>query len=99
MIGINVEYLDALIKKNSVYVTSIKDSQKKLIDSINELDECYSGRDIEQVFLVPKKERTNIKLISKVMENYLDILKDVKLSYETQDLNLKIQTTRIDPNS
>ena len=98
MIGINVDNLDTLIKKNNAYQKSVLSNQKKLINSINDLGTCYAGNSLEFLFNEPKREIKNIESISSTIENYSDILYSVKISYQKQDANLKNQTNRISSN-
>lgn len=95
MIGVNLDVLDSLIKKNNNYLNSFNSNSKRLINSINELNNCYSGRDLEYLFYTPVNEIKNIQTISNIIENYSSILYNVKNSYQTQDLNLKNQVNRI----
>ena len=91
MIGVNIDNLDTLIKKNDLYLQSYNNNSRRLISAINELNSCYSGSSLEYLFTEPMKEIKNIQTISSVIENYSNILTGVKISYQKQDLNLKTQ--------
>ncbi len=98
MIGVNVDNIDSLIKKNNMYLNSFNTSKTKLIETINELDKCYSGTSLEFLFIEPQKEKKNIDTISKMIENYSDILYLVKYSYINQDQHLKSQINHMNSN-
>lgn len=95
MIGINLDNIDILIKKNNIYLNSFNTNKKRLISTINELSSCYSGNSLEYLFIEISREKQNIETISKVIDNYSNILSSVKCSYESQDYNLKNQVNRI----
>lgn len=98
MIGVNLDNLETLIKKNNIYLNSFNTNKKRLLNSINDLNNCYEGSSLEFLFMELQKEKNNIETISKVIENYSDILYGVKCSYENQDQNFKIQINRINSN-
>lgn len=98
MIGVNINSLDALIKKNNLYLDSFNDNSNKLINCINELGTCYSGNSLEYLFSEPMDEIKNIKTISNVIESYSITLSGVKASYQKQDLNLKTQINHMNSN-
>ena len=98
MIGVNINNLDTLIKKNNLYLSSFNDDSKKLINCINELNACYSGNSLEYLFSEPMNEIKNINTISKVIESYSTTLSGVKDSYQKQDLNLKTQISHMNSN-
>ncbi len=95
MIGVNIDNIDALIKKNNYYLDSFNDNKIKLLDSINNLNKCYDGTDLEYLFDRPIRERDNIEKIYKVMSNYSSVLTNVKRGYQFQDESLKSQMNRI----
>lgn len=98
MIGINTDNIDTLIKKNNIYLNSFNLNKRKLISSINELDNCYNGSSLEYLFIEPQKEKKNIETISNVIDNYSDILYSVKCGYQNQDQYLKSQTNHMNSN-
>lgn len=98
MIGVNVDNLDMLIKKNNLYLNSYNSNSRRLVNSINDLKACYSGSSLECLFKEPTNEIKNIQSISNIIENYCDILHGVKISYQKQDLNLKTQINHINSN-
>lgn len=95
MIGVNLDNIDTLIKKNNIYLNSFNSNKKRLLNSINDLNNCYSGSSLEYLFIELSRNKQNIETISKVIENYSNILSSVKNSYESQDQNLKAQLNRI----
>lgn len=96
--GVNINNLDALIKKNNLYLSSFNDNSNKLINCINELRTCYSGNSLEYLFSEPMNEIKNVKTISNVIESYSNALSGVKDSYQKQDLNLKTQLNHMNSN-
>lgn len=95
MIGINVNNLDTLIKKNNFYLSSVKDSRKKLTTSISSLEDCYDGNSLNYLFSAPIREIENIKAITEVIQSYSDTLTGVKFSYRKQDSIISNQINRI----
>ena len=95
MIGVNVDNLDTLIKKNNIYLNSFNSNYKRLVSAINELNSCYSGSSLEYLFTEPMKEIKNIQTISNVIENYSNILSGVKISYQQQDQTFKAQVNHM----
>lgn len=95
MIGVRYEELDMLLKKSEFYLSSIEESQKKLVDSISQIKSCYSGSSIDYLFKEPIKEIINIKTISPTVKNYSDILYGVKISYQKQDSKVSQQLNHI----
>lgn len=98
MIGVNLDAIDNLIKKNNCYLNSFNNNSKKLINSMNDFSACYSGNSLEYLFHMPINEIKNIRTISKIIENYSNILVGVKKSYQKEDQNLKIQLNHINSN-
>ena len=98
MIGVNLDALNSLIKKNNLYYQSFNDDSKNLIGLINELDDCYKGESLNFIFNEPKSEIKNIKTIAKVIDNYSDVLTNVKLGYQKQDKAFKSQINHIKSN-
>lgn len=95
MIGVNIDNLDNLIKKNNSYLESFNSNSNRLVDTINDLKSCYNGNSLEYLFSEPMNEIKNIQTISSIIENYSNVLSGVKLSYQQQDSNLKTQIDRI----
>lgn len=98
MIGVNVDNLNTLIKRNNFHLSSIKSNEKRLINAINELDSCYGGSSLEYLFSEPIKEIKNIQTITSVLENYSNILYGVKISYQKQDETFSNQIIHINSN-
>ena len=95
MIGVNIDNLNTLIKKNNFYFNSYNSNSKKLVNSMNELNECYSGNSLNYLFTGPMNEVKNVQTITKIIKNYSDILYGVKISYEKQDEIFKTQISRM----
>ena len=95
MIGVNIDSLNTLIKKSDLILDSLQDNSKKIINCINDLNNCYSGSSLEFLFYEPVKEINNIKTISSVVSSYADVLKSIKTSYLKQDESLKYQVNHI----
>lgn len=95
MMGVNVDKLDMLIKKNNSYLDSYNNNTRRLVDCINELNTCYNGSGLEYLFSEPKNQIKNIQFIPSIVENYSNILFNVKTSYQQQDLNLTTQINHI----
>ena len=98
MIGINVDNLETLIKKNNLYLNSYSNNSKRLVSAISELNDCYGGSSLEYLFIAQLKQINNIKIISSIIESYSNVLSNVKISYQKQDQNTKIQINRINSN-
>lgn len=98
MIGVNIDNLKTLLKKNNSYLQSFNTNSKKMISIIKDLNSCYSGTSIEFLFSQPKNEIINIQTIYEILENYYDILLATQLSYQKQDDLLKTQISHIDSN-
>ena len=98
MIGVNLDNIDALIKKNNSYSSSISTNSNRLVNVINELKDCYSGSSLDYLFGLPVNQIANIKSILKVIQNYSDVLYNVKTSYQKQDINLKNQINHLNSN-
>lgn len=88
MIGIDIDNLDKLIKLNNMSVDEITKYIKNIIFSITELDECYTGKDLDFVFSELMIQRSNINKIPSLISNYSTVLSSVKQSYKMQDDNV-----------
>lgn len=95
MVGVNVDNINTLIKKNNLYLDSFNSNSKRLVSAINDLKSCYGGSSLEYLFSEPMNEIKNIQTISSVIKNYSNVLSGVKTSYQQQDSNLKTQINRI----
>lgn len=98
MVGINVDNLNALIKKNNLYLNSYNSNSKKLVGTINELKSCYAGSSLEYLFSEPINEIKNLQSIPGILGNYSNVLAGVKLSYQQQDQKFQTQINRINQN-
>ena len=95
MIGVNIDNLETLIKKNNFYLESYNTNSRRLITAINDLNFCYSGSSLEYLFSEPINEIKNIQTILSIIENYSNILQGVKTSYQQQDQTVKTQINHI----
>lgn len=98
MMGINVDNLNSLIKKTNLYLDSFNQNYNKLVSNINGLNSDYSGSSLNYLFSVPTNEIKNIRTISNVVNNYSNVLSNVKFSYQKQDSTFKEQINRINSN-
>lgn len=95
MIGVSLDNLEKIIKKNNANLQSLDSNLKKIKSVIDDLNSCYSGRELEYLFIEPAKQKTNIGKISDIVKNYSDVLYGVECSYKSQDLNLTRQINHI----
>ncbi len=98
MTGINVEKLDNLIKKHNYLSDSFNKDINKLKNELISLNSCYSGKDLEFLFMWPVNEIRNLATIQKVIESYSNVLLSAKNGYQKQDLNIKSQIDHINSN-
>ena len=98
MIGINIENLDKLIKINNLNCSSLDDNINDLLGILNELDDCYSGKDISFIFSSVIEQKSNIRKIPSIVKNYSDILATAKTSYQHQDANVQQLINHVNPN-
>ena len=96
MVRVNVDNLNALIKKNNLYLSSYNSNSKKLTNAINDLNSCYSGNSLQYLFDGPLKEIKSVQTISKLIGSYSNILLGVKLSYQKQEQRLNTQIKNMD---
>ena len=89
VIGINVDNLDDLIKKNNFNLESLSSNLKSFKLCLNELDNCYDGNSIHSVFFELLGQGDNLKKIEDVLQNYSEVLKAVKVNYQHQDEELQ----------
>lgn len=85
MIGIDLEKMDNLLKKNELYYQSIKEDSVELRASITELVDCYGGKTIDSIFFKALSQVNTIKNIDNYLNSYFTLLKSVKNSYILQD--------------
>jgi len=96
MVGVNVDGIDNLIKRCDLYLDSYNGNSAKLLSNLSDLQNSYSGNDLNFLFSEPINEIENIKTISGILTNYSSVVGDVKVAYQAQDMNLRVQTNRID---
>ena len=96
MLGINIENLDNLIKKNNFNLDSLNGNLNALQRCLDALDTCYDGAGIHFAFDELLRQNRNIKKIPEVIQNYSDVLSNVKTSYLQQDTNFKSIFNRAD---
>ena len=88
MKGVYLDNLDKLTKINKLNSESVKDNLFDIKRNMDELSNCYSGKNISFVFEELQNQQFNLSKIFEVIENYSDILIEVKKSYINQDLNV-----------
>lgn len=96
MMGVNVDGIDNLIKRSDLYLDSYNSNSAKLLSNLSDLQNCYSGNDLNFLFSEPISETENIKTISGILTNYSSVVSDVKVAYQAQDMNLRVQTNHVD---
>lgn len=89
--GINVENLNAFIRKNNFYLTSIENNKKSMIKAIDELNTCYEGRTLEFLFSKILMEKKNIESLTKAVQSYSSALYNAGIAYQKQDIKLQSQ--------
>ena len=90
-IGVSTDSLNSFIQKNNFYVDSIVENEKSLINAINELDQCYSGKTLDFVFFKIMKEQKNIEKLTRTVQSYSDFLYCIDKAYRKQNENVAIQ--------
>lgn len=88
MIGIDNDILDKIIKINNVNLETLRDNNNRVLDLFSSLKDCYSGYDLNFVFLKAIEQQESLKKIINVMNNYSVVLSNVKVSYNNQDTNI-----------
>ena len=89
MIGIDVDNLDKLIKLNNLNLEDIQNDIKEILISIGSFDECYSGRDLQNIFESISNQRKNLIKITNTVKSYSTVFSDVMIGYKTQDENVR----------
>jgi len=95
MIGVNVDNLDTLVKKNDFFVQSLSTTNNDLVKTLNELGSCYEGDSLYYLFSKVTNQVSNAKSIIGIVDNYSSVLSSIKYSYQQQDLNMKLQIDNI----
>ena len=98
MLGVNVDGIESLIKRENLYLNSYNGNSTRLLSVLSELQRCYSGSDLDFLFADLIDENEEFKTIEDVLNSYPKALDDVKKSYEAEDINLKIQVQQVDFN-
>lgn len=95
MIGINLLNFDNFVKK--IYNTTLilEESETDLLNILKDIDNSYNGDSLNSIFELITEQRTNFEHISDVIENYINVLYEVKKSYEVQSFEIasKINNT------
>lgn len=91
MIGVNIEGLNSVISKLNSLSDDLNSDFSSMNDSIDKLDDCYYGTDLNSIFKLP----VNGVNVRKVISQYIDTLDSVKKSYITQDEIFKGQIDHI----
>jgi len=89
MSGINDLKLDKLIQVNNLNYDLISDNIKKVNNNLDDLADCYTGKDIDFLFSTLVNQRSNLNKISDVIKSYSEVLSEVKKNYHAQDANFK----------
>lgn len=95
MIGVNLEILNALIKKNNLYANSFDHNSDKIVELINNFKNDYDGNILEYLFSGPINQVKNIKEISKIINNYSVVLCTVETEYKKKAEVVTTQFNRI----
>ena len=95
MIGVNIDTLEQLLKNGNSNLDSFYINSNNLVNCIKELNSCYSGNSLSFLFSEPINKINDIKTIHGILENYFDILKSVKDTYQQQDELFKTQINHI----
>lgn len=95
MTGVNVTNMDKLIIKNNALFDNYSKNSKKVVESIFELDDCYSGKSLNYLFSHISSQVSNLKMISNLIENYSDYLYSIKMGYIKQDQVMTNKVSRI----
>lgn len=96
MMGVSVDGINALLRECELYYSSYNNNSAKLLTTLSDLQSCYNGDDLDFLFDGIINATESIKPLSNILDNYSSIVRDVKFAYETQDINLRTQTSRID---
>lgn len=95
MIGINLLNFDNFVKK--IYNTTLilEESETDLLNILKDIDNSYNGDSLNSIFELITEQRTNFEHIYDVIENYINVLYEVKKSYEVQSFEItsKINNT------
>lgn len=99
MIGIDIERLDTVIKKNDIFCDSINNNINSMIENINELNSLYLGNDLQFLFQNLTEQVTELGSIPKIVESYSEVMRNVKTGYLAQNVNLNYKLSRISSNT
>lgn len=95
MIGINLLNFDNFVKK--IYNTTLilEESETDLLNILKDIDNSYNGDSLNSIFELITEQRTNFEHIYDIIENYINVLYEVKKSYEVQSFEItsKINNT------
>lgn len=95
---INFDELDFLLDSGKYDLNMFNSNSIKLMDSIKELNDCYSGNSLSFLFSNPINELKNIGYITEILENYFDVLYKIKHKNEKQEEKLIEQIEHITSN-
>lgn len=99
MMGINIDGISGAINRNNGYYESIDDNVKLMLNNINDLNNLYSGSDLQFLFVDLINQVKDIASIPMIVKNYSEVLNNVKTSYKAQDVNLKSQISHMTSNT
>lgn len=95
MVGINLLNFDSFMKKNYNNVSILNEAKDNLLGCMNELNDLYSGESVSIIFANVLDQKKDFDKISNVIDSYIDVLLEVKKSYEMQSFEIvsKINNT------
>lgn len=89
MNGINISGLNGAINRINGYSELINKDVKNIMSTINELQNLYSGYDLQFLFQDVVSQNKDVNKISLVIDNYSKTLVDIKNIYFVKDTNIK----------
>lgn len=84
---IKVDMLATRIYENNRYCNIISDQVKSILASINELNDFYSGKDLEYLFNKLYVQNNEMNKIPNIIDNYTNYLEDLKFDYTNKVLD------------
>lgn len=95
MVGINLLNFDNFMKKNYNNISMLNEARDDLLNCMNELNNLYSGKSIDFLFENVVEQKNVFDKISNVVDGYIEVLLEVKKSYEMQSFEIvsKINNT------
>jgi len=84
---IKVDMLATKIYENNRYYNVISDQVKSILSCITELNDLYSGRELEYLFNKVLTQNTELNKIPNIVDNYSNYLEDLKFEYNNKVLD------------